>query len=64
MESFIAAGAFSKKRASQASTKVKSFIIQGTLSPLLGYGIQGSLAFGSNELFKELISFIDKKGAT
>jgi solute carrier family 25 (mitochondrial carnitine/acylcarnitine transporter), member 20/29 len=39
------------------------FVDVGTLSPLLGYGIQGSLAFGSNELFKELISYIDKKSA-
>lgn len=44
--------------------KGKIIYNSGTLSPLLGYGIQGSLAFGSNELFKELIKFIDRKTAT
>lgn len=32
---------------------------KGTVSPLIGYGLQGSLAFGSNELFKDLITYID-----
>jgi len=27
----------------------------------VGYGIQGSMAFGSNELFKELITFLDSQ---
>ena len=31
----------------------------GTVSPLIGYGLQGSFAFGSNELFKDLITYID-----
>lgn len=26
---------------------------------MVGYGIQGSMAFGSNELFKELITYLD-----
>jgi hypothetical protein len=33
----------------------------GTVSPLIGYGLQGSLAFGSNELFKKLITLVDKR---
>ena len=37
---------------------IKSFW-RGTVSPLIGYGLQGSLAFGSNELFKDLITYID-----
>ena len=31
---------------------------------MLGYGIQGSLAFGSNELFKELITYLDRQKDT
>lgn len=37
------------------------FLYLGTLSPLFGYGIQGSMAFGSNELFKEMITYFDRK---
>lgn len=33
---------------------------EGTLSPLLGYGIQGALVFGSNEIFKKLIKYINQ----
>lgn len=44
--------------------KGKILFISGTLSPLLGYGIQGSLAFGSNELFKELITYVDPQTHT
>lgn len=61
MESFTASSGFSSKKASEASTKVKYSNNLGTLTPLLGYGIQGSLAFGSNELFKELITYFDRK---
>lgn len=64
MELFIASRGFSNKRALEASTKVKYRHSLGTLTPLLGYGIQGSLAFGSNELFKELITYFDRKRAS
>ena len=36
----------------------------GTVSPLIGYGAQGSLAFGANEVFKDLISYLDPKKST
>ena len=41
-----------------------SFYYSGTVSPLIGYGAQGSLAFGANELFKDLISYLDPKQST
>ena len=36
----------------------------GTVSPLIGYGVQGSLAFGANELFKDLITYLDPNNTT
>lgn len=37
-----------------------SAFYKGTASPLIGYSLQGCLTFGSNEVFKRLIGWLDK----